>query len=369
MPRKPTINDIARLAGVSKTTVSRVLNHKPDVDTDTRERIMRIMQVEGFVPSLTASSMAARTRLIGVLLPSFTWPFLSEIMRGVAEVIQDTPYELLLYSVSNATREHERSSIVDRGLANLLTAGLLAVLPGQLWHHLVSVQRQDFPVVMIDDQDVPSELSWVSSDNQHGAFTAVSHLIHLGHRRIAHISGPMSYFCSRERYLGYCKALQEGGLEATPELVVEGDFLEMGGFEAASKLFALPEDRRPTAIFAANDLTAYGVLTAAEKQGIQIPRDLALIGFDDIVASAHVRPALTTVKQSFYEMGQQGMKLLLSQLDTTASKVFLEHRRYAYRSYALPEEGSSTQPVRIQLATQLIVRASCGASSLRTTLV
>src|SRR2546421_11294372 len=192
MSKKCTIDDIAQLAGVSKATVSRVLNHKPDVDAKTRERILQIGEEQGFVPSITASRLAGgRSRLIGVLIPSFTWKFIPEVMRGIAEAVGKTPYELVLYSVNEKTREQSQIEVLDRILATKLTSGLLAIFPGSPVQQLGKLHRHDFPVVVIDDQDVPSNAPWVGTDNLIGAYTIVRHLIQLGHRRIAHIQGPM----------------------------------------------------------------------------------------------------------------------------------------------------------------------------------
>ncbi|MBA2394082.1 MAG: LacI family DNA-binding transcriptional regulator [Ktedonobacteraceae bacterium] len=367
MAGKRTIDDIARLAGVSKATVSRVLNHKPDVDPLTRERILHIMEEEGFVPSITASGLAGgRSRLIGVLVPSFTWPLIPDVMRGVAEVVGLTPYEMVLYSINDSIRDNgSNGDVIDHILATKLTAGILAILPGQSSKHVVRLHKHGFPVVMIDDQELPGELPWIGADNREGAHAAVCHLLHLGHRRIAHIQGPLKHLCSRERYQGYCQALEEAGLRIDPELVLEGDFTPVGGRSAASKLFALPVEQRPTAIFAASDPMAYGVFAAAEEYGLHIPRDIALVGFDDIASSAHVRPALTTVRQPFYEMGQHGIKLLLSMLNgprvplrgDTGLNGFLSS--YSASSEIGVKENSD--PVRIQLPTSLIVRASCGS--------
>src|SRR5207248_11625836 len=149
-----------------------------------------------------------------------------------------------------------------------------------------------------------------------GAYTAVRHLIKLGHRRIAHIQGPPEYLASHDRYNGYRQALLEEGIIPDPELVLVGDFLPPTGRVCASTLFELPLGKRPTAIFAATDQMAYGVLTAAEEYGLSVPRNIALVGYDDDAPSTHVRPALTTIRQPNYEMGQRGITLLLSMLNT-----------------------------------------------------
>ncbi|GAC1306490.1 MAG: LacI family DNA-binding transcriptional regulator [Ktedonobacteraceae bacterium] len=366
MPGKSTIEDIARLAGVSKTTVSLVLNHKPDVDPAPRERILRIIEEQNFVPNLAASGLAGgRNRLIGMLIPSLTWPLIPDLLRGIAEAIESTPYELVLYSIKDEDLERDRSEVIHRLLATQLTAGLLAVYPGRASEQLTRLYKQGFPVVTIDDQ-VEQTTPWVGTDNTAGAYTAVRHLIKLGHRRIAHIQGPPEYLASHDRCNGYRQALLEEGITPDPDLVLVGDFLPPTGRTCASTLFELPLEKRPTAIFAATDQMAYGVLAAAEEYGLSVPKDIALVGYDDDAPSAHVRPALTTIRQPVFEMGQTGMELLLS--------ILLESQRSTTADWSSPKFGRSSrgadgeahpavsQPVRIQLPTSLVVRESCGAN-------
>ena len=349
-----TINDIARLAGVSKTTVSRVINQKPDVDAATRSKVLRIMDEQGFVPSLTAAGLAGgRTRLIGVLVPSLTWPLMPEIMRGIGEVIEQSAYELVLYSISH---EQDRTAVVDRILAARLTEGLLAVYPGQATAYLSDLHASGYPVVMLDDQVIPAGTTpWVGADNRIGAAAAVRHLVQLGHRRIGHIKGRIGYECSEDRYRGYCDALAEAGIAVDPRVVVQGDFLVSGGVACARELFALPD--RPTAIFAASDDMASGVLAAADEAGLRVPDDLALVGFDDAAPAAFVRPALTTVKQPFFEMGKRAATLLLDAVNA---------RREPMPSWytAAGRNGASaadSAPIREFLPTRLVVRESSGA--------
>ena len=360
MQEKPTklkIKDIASLAGVSKATVSRVLNNRPDVDPATRERIRRIIDEQNFIPSLAAAGLASgRRQLIGMLIPSFSWPLIPELMRGVADVLEDTSYELVLYSIKNADIERDHSEVINRVLATQLTAGLLAVFPGTASPELTRLYNQGFPVVIVDDQRVQTT-PWISVDNLTGAYAAVQHLIKLGHQRIAHIAGPAAYRASHERFEGYRRALLEAGITPDPALTLEGDFMPPSGRACAGKLFALPPEERPTAIFAATDQMAYGVISAAEEYGLSIPRDIALVGFDDDSPSMHVYPPLTTVRQPYYEMGEQGLKLLLSLLDTPRDN--LSGTTRAVRK--AEEAAAGTQPTRILLPTNLVVRASCGA--------
>jgi LacI family transcriptional regulator len=366
MPGKRTIEDIARLAGVSKTTVSRVLNHKPDVNPATRERILEIIQEQSFVPSITASGLAGgRNRLIGMLIPSLTWPLIPDLLRGIAEAIENTPYELVLYSIKDEDLERDRSEVINRLLATQLTAGLLAVFPARASQQLTQLYKQGFPVVIIDDQ-MEQTTPWVGTDNRAGAYTAVRHLIKLGHRRIAHIQGPHEYLASHDRYNGYRQALLEEGITPDPELVLEGDFMPPSGRSCAIKIFELPPEKRPTAIFAATDQMAYGVLSAAEEYGIAIPGDIALVGFDDDAPSAHVRPALTTIRQPIFEMGQSGMELLLSILSDlqNSTQASWSSTKIGRSSKGTAEETRlvDSQPVRILLPTSLVVRESCGAT-------
>jgi LacI family transcriptional regulator, galactose operon repressor len=348
-----TINDIARLAGVSKATVSRVINQKPDVDPATRARILRIMDEQGFVPSITAAGLAGgRTRLIGVLIPSLTWPLMPEIMRGIGEIVEQSAYELVVYSISH---EQDRSTVIDRILAAKLTEGLLAVYPGQATGYLSELHKSGYPVVMLDDQGAPTgSTPWVGADNRTGAYIAVKHLVSLGHRRIGHIKGRAGYQCSEDRYEGYAQALAEAGIPLDPELVVQGDFLVTGGAACARQLFALPE--RPTAIFAASDDMASGALGAAAEAGLRTPDDVALVGFDDTTPASFMRPALTTVRQPFFEMGKRATTLLLEAVNAP--------RQPIPPSWHTAQR--ETAPIREFLPTRLVVRESCGASRVAT---
>jgi LacI family transcriptional regulator len=361
MARKITIQDIANQAGVSKATVSRVLNHKPDVDPETRQRILSIIDEQGFVPSIVASGLAGgRSRLIGVLVPALNWPLIPELMRGVAEIIENTAYELVLYSVNDSNHEKDRSDIIDHILSTRLVAGLLAIYPGQSVQHLKSLHKQGMPVVMLDDQGVPpEELPWVGADQRQGAYEATRHLLQQGHRRIAHIQGPLKYQVSLDRYQGYCQALAEAGLQPDAALIVQGDFQPPSGKEAVNYLLN-GERERPTAIFAASDLMAFGAITAIEQHGLRIPEDIAVVGFDDIIAATHIRPALTTVRQPLYEMGQCAIELLLRVLETSKD-TSLDVQSSPFMRHSFRPMRRVQAPSHIQLETRLIVRESCGS--------
>lgn len=354
MKQKLTIQDIAKLAGVSKATVSRVLNHKPTVDAEIRERVMRVVNERGFVPSITATVLrGGRTQLIGVLAPPLTWPFVPEIMLGVAEITESTAYEIVLYVISPA-RNH--SDVLDRILAMKLSAGLLAIMPGQLGNHLDFLYKQGVPIVTIEDQVAPINTPWIGIDNVSSGYEATRYLIDLGHRRIGHILGPQHYLCSDERYEGYCRALREAGLEPDPRLVWQGNFAPDGGNACGHQIFSLPPDERPEAIFAANDQTAFGLMDVAPQYGVRIPEDMALVGFDDMTLAAFSKPGLTTIRQPLRDMGATACKLLLSLVDP-------RNYPFAHGGEVFCGNGErGSKNLRLLLPTKLIVRESCGAA-------
>lgn len=359
MQEKLTIQDIARLAGVSKATVSRVLNRNPAVSAETSERVMRIVQEYNFVPNVTATGLAGgKTRLVGVLAPPLTWAGISEMVLGVAGYIEHTPYEVVLYSIS-FSRNH--SDILDRILSMRMVSGLLAILPGALSRHLTERFRRGLPLVMIDDQEKPVDVPWVGIDNVAGAATATLHLLGLGHRRIAYIQGPQNYICAVERYQGFLQTLQQAGITPDPALIFQGRFDIASGRECASALFSLDRADWPSAIFAANDQMAYGVLEVAEERGIRVPEDISLIGFDDNPLSSHLRPALTTIRQPFSEMGYKAIEQLLTMVEPDHR--LMNGHKDADSIFAVEQFSHIHMDAaqRIQLPTSLIIRNSTAA--------
>ena len=373
MQKKLTIQDIAKIAGVSQATVSRVLNHKPTVDPDIREHVMKVVNEHGFVPSIAASVLrGGRTQLIGVLAPPLTLPYVPEIMLGVAEVTDRTEYEVVLYMMSPARNHHD---VLDRILAMKLSAGLLAIVPGSLGPYLDYLSQQGVSIVTIEDQVAPINTPWIGIDNTKGGYEATRYLLSLGHRRIAHILGPAGYLCTNERYEGYCQALREAGLEVDSSLVWQGDFSVEAGQVCAHQILSRPPEERPEAIFAANDQTAFGVMDVVEQYGLRIPDDLSLMGFDDMPMTAFKKPGLTTIRQPHQEMGVFACELLLSLIDpqkhpftpfhageeNSGLAIYQGGRWETARTgetFSGPGEGDS-KSLRILLPTKLIERESC----------
>ena len=376
--KRLTIDDIARLAGVSKATISRVLNNKPDVDPNTRARILQLVAEQNFVPNATAANLAGgHSNLVGMMVRSDTWLYALEIMRAVSELLDATSYELVLYRINAQLARDRGVTTIDRPLSGNLTSGLISIFPGQTTPELAPLSRQGLPLVVIDDQYRLAETAWtglsvpwITSENQSGAYAATKHLIQHGHRRIAHIQGLSSFQCTHERYAGYKQALAEADIPLDPALVVEGSFNPTGGRAAAQQLFSLAAEQQPTAIFSASDTMAYGLLGVASERGIRIPDDIALVGFDDLAAATadllympQVYPSLTTVRQPFYEMGRYATELLLAQIENTRASKDWASRWSTPKSVPAPAglvQSELSGVFYLQLATELVVRSSCG---------
>ena len=210
--------------------------------------------------------------------------------------------------------ERNHSDVLDRILGMRMVAGLIAIFPGELSEHLTQRFKQGFPIAVIDDQTELTKLPWVGVDNITSAYKATRHLLDLGHTRIAHILGPQNYYCAAERYQGYSQAMQEAGIPIDPTILLEGTFEPASGRGCAMQLFSRNRCDWPTAVFVANDQMAYGVLEVAEQQGISIPDEMTVVGFDDNNLSAHMRPSLTTIRQPFFEMGQKALEMLIAMI-------------------------------------------------------
>ena len=327
-----TIVDVAREAGVSYTTVSRVLNNKENVKPETRERVLAAMTRLGYVVDQRARSLAGgRSQVIGLLVHDVGTSYIGEIIRGIDAELASAQYDLLLYTTHRRkTKESAYVTMLTRGMAD----GLLLVLPRDPGAYLETLRDHRFPHVLIDHRGVDEDTPAVAASNKEGAVSATVHLIELGHRRIGFVTGAMDQICAHDRLEGYKMALAEHGIPFDPDLVYEGDFFQPLGYEAAAALLELPD--RPTAIFASNDVSAFGVMEAVRDHSLRIPEDVSVVGFDDIPQAAHVHPALTTVRQPLEEMGRVSTRMLLEYI-------------------ANPERATE----RVQLPTELVVRKSC----------
>jgi LacI family transcriptional regulator len=307
MNHRPTIHDVAQAAGVSVATVSKAVNGRDGVAPATHAHVMSVVDELGYASSLVATSMRRRrTNVIGVLVAEFE-PFALQLLRGVSTELQGTRYDVLAYAGSVSAGEHrgwERRSLSR--LAGTLIDGAIVVTP-------TSTPEAAVPIVAIDPHQGPDGPATVSVINVDGARAATEHLISLGHRRIGHLRGRTDLISAQQREQGYREALAAAGIPFDPALIADGGYRAADSTAGAHALLDLAD--RPTAVFAANDLSAIELLRVAAERGLRAPEDLSVIGFDDISeAAAHV-PQLSTVRQPLAEMGAAAVRLLLRMLD------------------------------------------------------
>jgi LacI family transcriptional regulator len=330
--RRVTIGDVAAEAGVSIATVSKVINDRYGVAPDTFSRVKAVIADLGYESSLVARSLRSRrTNVIGILVADIE-PFSAELLKGAAEAIRGSDFELIVYSGSGHGKEHsgwERRNVSR--LSGTLTDGIILVTP------TVDDVGDAGVIVAVDPHAGPSSMPSVHSDNLAGAITATEYLIRLGHRRIGFLAGRPDLESARLRERGYRDALAAAGLSYDPELVRVGEYELQASEEPARQLLELAEP--PTAIFAANDLSAIQTMNVARSLGLSVPGDVSVIGFDNIPESALTEPPLTTIDQSIQRMGREAVGLLIDLIEGTAAD----------------------RPEQITLPTKLVVRQSCRA--------
>ncbi|MFB7251517.1 LacI family DNA-binding transcriptional regulator [Microbacterium sp. NPDC056234] len=307
MNRRPTITDVALAAGVSVATVSKAINGRDGVSAATLSHVLGVVAELGYESSLVATSMRrGRTNVIGVLVAEFE-PFALQLLRGVSAALQDTPYDVLAYAGSVSAGDHlgwERRSLSRLG--GTLIDGAILVTPTAM------PTQASIPLVAVDPHTGPDGPATVSVANITGARAATEYLISLGHRRIAHLRGRTDLESAHQRERGYREALKDAGIPYDRALVAEGGYRAASATDGAHALLDLAD--RPTAVFAANDLSAIEMMRVATESGLRIPDDLSVVGFDDIPeASAHT-PQLTTVRQPLAEMGSAAVGMLLEML-------------------------------------------------------
>ncbi|WP_286279310.1 LacI family DNA-binding transcriptional regulator [Naasia aerilata] len=307
MNRRPTIHDVAAAAGVSVATVSKAVNGRYGVADVTSQRVLQVVQELGYESSIVASSMRSRrTGVIGVLVADFE-PFSAEILKGVGAALRDSSYDLLAYSGAHQGENDgwERKSISR--LSGTLIDGAILVTP------TVVTVPAEMPIVAVDPHTGPADVPTVESDNFAGALQATNHLIELGHRRIGFLAGRPDLRSSIRRQDGYRRALLDAGIRFDPSLIGIGRYQQETAREPAMALLSLRD--RPTAIFAANDVSAIAIIEVATSMGLSVPDDLSVIGFDDVPEASRMNPPLTTIRQPMQTIGATAVRLLVSLLD------------------------------------------------------
>jgi len=336
----PTLEDVARLVGVSRSTVSRVINNHPNVRPEVRERVWKVIREVGYQPHAAARSLVTRrTQIIGMVIPEavttlFTDPFFPLLLRGATGACNAHQYQLML---SLFTAYANQQDIYRRVLRSGYLDGVVVASASLNDPLIPNLLRDGIPFVSVGRH--PDErVNYVDVDNVGGARMAVEHLIRLGHQRIATITGPLDMVAGQDRLNGYRQALQARGIPVEEELIAEGDFTESGGMAAMQRL--LPAS--PSAVFVASDTMAIGALKALRQAGRPVPQDIALVSFDDIPIASAIDPPLTTVRQPIERLGSMAIEVLLSVIEGPS------------------EEGAPVH--RIVLPTELVIRASCGSA-------
>ena len=314
MPNKKrtvTIHDVAKTAGVSVSTVSRVLNNKVDVAEETQRTVLKVIEDLGYSSSLAARSMRSRkTNLIGLVVPDIGFPYSIEIMKGINQAIAESSFDLLVYTTGdihkNATAYREQHYV--NLLSKSITDGVIIVASAAA--EFIS----DAPIVSVDPHIANPNYPAIHARNYQGGLQAMEYLIKLGHKRIGFITGRRELESAERRIKAYRDALREHNIEEDPLLISQGDFTSPAGYESTKELMSLPNP--PTAIFAANDQTALGAYQAAEEMGLRIPEDLSVVGFDNISDAKYL--GLTTVDQFLAEMGFIATQMLIRLINDEA---------------------------------------------------
>jgi LacI family transcriptional regulator len=325
-----TIADVAARAGVSKTTVSRVLNGRGELDESTAARVRSVIAELGYVPSARAVNLArGRSRVVGMLVPSLTWPWMGEVLQGVIDTVESAGYGLLLFT---CTRGEESMRQFATQVSSNAFDGLLVVEPEGTVDYITELHDRGLPVVMIDDRGNQPLFPSVATTNRDGGASAAQHLLSLGRQRPLVLTGHLRFGCTGDRLDGFAEQYTAAGRPIPEERVIEGDFTFERGESAVQQLLAA--GIQFDALFAHNDLSAAGALKAIREAGLQVPQDVSIVGFDDVPLASHTEPPLTTVHQPMRQMG------------ATAARLLLEHF-----------EGAAL-PMATVIPTELIVRGS-----------
>ena len=327
MPRMVKIEDVARAAGVSVATVSRVLNEQGGVLPETQERVRRAVEELHYEPNLSARNLRKNeSRIILILAPNFSNPYYSNVLAGICDVSRNLGYSTLIYNTydSNALDESLVTSLFQKNRADGMIT--LAVNRDDRW---LTQFAGKFPLVQCSEYVEDADIAHISVDNRLAARESVMHLTAQGHRKIGIVTSANRYLSSTNRLRGYLDALDEAGIAKEDQLIAyaSADYSFASGKQAARELLSLPEP--PSAIFCVSDILALGVIAAAGKMGLQVPWDLSVTGFDDVDYTTMFHPYLTTVSVPCYDLGRRSMQMLydlIVQKPDAERDVYLPHQ-------------------------------------------
>jgi len=311
---RTTLKDVAREAGVSHMTVSRVINNKEGILQATRERVLKAVKKLDYRPNSVARSLVSmKTKLIGILVPDIDNPFFSCMVKSTEHIANERDYTLMLGDTGGEIGNEKQYLDIMLGR---MVEGVILVTP-RMPDTDISSYGNRIPLVVVDRKLNDTAITHLYADNRKGAALAVEYLIMLGHRRIGFISGPGGVQDSIHRENGYRDALARHGIQYDTRLVVRGNFLLNSGYRSFDYFLDLQEP--PTAVFSSNDIMAFGLIKRARERGVSIPRDLSIVGFDNISVSALIEPPLTTVDHPVIEMGTRAIELLLREIASEAN--------------------------------------------------
>ncbi len=316
----PTIRDVAKRAGVSAITVSRVVNNSGYVGQETRERVEAAIAELGYVPNTLARSLRSRsTNALALILTDITNPFWTTVGRGVEDTANEAGFTVILGNTDESEIKQEKYL---RTVVKQQVDGVLLVPASRSADPILFIQEHNTPVVVLDRRVDCDAVDVVRVDSEEGAYQLVRLLLEQGHRRIAALSGPVGISTSEDRIAGYRRALAEAGLSPDDEIVITGGYSQQSGYEMTHR--ALKMDPRPTALFTGNNFIGLGALRALREAELRVPEDISLVSFDDQLPDFSVQPFLTVVAQPAYEIGRRATELLLSRLSGAAPAAYQE---------------------------------------------
>jgi LacI family transcriptional regulator len=331
----PTMADVAKLAGVSSITVSRVLADSAPVNEETRKRVLAAIEELGYVPNILARSFRSkRTSLLALVLSDITNPFWTTVTRGAEDAARKHGFHLILCNTDAIENNQDEylHMLLQRQIDGVI---LVPATPNP--EPIKAIQAQGVPLVILDRRRIPGvEVDVVCGDSEGGAYKLVELLLSLGHRHIALLNGPNVTSSAVDRLAGYRAALEHAGLNVNDENIYEGEFAIESGYEMAHQALSITPP--PTALFAANNFILFGALRCVHDLGLRVPEDIAMVGFDDIPDYLTIDPFFTVAAQPAYELGQHAMELLIARVERKASDAFQE----------------------IVLPTRLVIRKSSG---------
>jgi len=313
-PNLPTMDTIAKRVGVSKMTVSRVLNNHPYVSDKIRKKILGLMKELKYRPNLSATILSRRSsKTLGLIIQFYnnnvlSTHYLMQVMHGVEQTLDNYGYNLVLFSRIQPKNSHYDD--ITAWYYSGLVKGFVLVAPPADSPLVKKLIKEDVTFVVVSARTGHKNVSYVDADNAAGAYMATEHLIKLGHRNIGYISGPDDSENGRERSNGFRKAMNDYGVKISSSNVMEGDFEQKGGYNGMMKLLRGPN--RPSAVFVANDLMAVGAMQAVREKRLKIPRDISIVGFDDIDLAAMADPPLTTIHQPTKMLGELAADYLVN---------------------------------------------------------